>query len=192
MPSFLILGIVLVAAVVAASMMIGAYNGLVARRNAVENAFSTIDVQLKQRCDLVPRVVASVRGYMEHERDVLEHLTSLRASAVADGVDPATRLALDAQMGGLLTHVFARVENYPNLKAADTVVMLQRTLNEVEAQIAAARRTYNMAVTEYNTGLESFPVNIAAPALGFSRRALFEAAAADRLPSDTSSLRHTP
>ena len=91
-------------------------------------------------------------------------------------------------MGGLLAHVFARAEAYPDLKAADTVLMLQRTLNEIEAQIAAVRRAYNAAVTEYNTGRETFPVNLVAGAFGFSRRPLFEATAGDRLAPDVSPL----
>jgi LemA protein len=182
LPIVIVIISVAVAAVTAASV----YNGLIARRNAVDNAFSTIDVQLKQRCDLVPRVVASVRGYMQHERDLLDRLTALRARAVTDGLDPATRLALDAQMGGLLTHVFARAEQYPDLKAADTVLLLQRTLNEVEAQIAAARRAYNAAATDYNTGRESFPANLVAGALGFSPQPLFVATAGERLPVDAS------
>ena len=158
------------------------YNRFVARRNAVDNAFSTIDVQLKQRCDLVPRVVAAVTGYMQHERGVLEELTALRAKATADGVAPAARMMLDTQMAGLLGQVLVRAEAYPALMAAETVTVLQRTLNEVEAQIAAARRTYNAAVTEYNISIESFPANVAAPMMGFARRDLFEAAAADRAP----------
>ena len=180
--------IILVVVVLAAGKLVAVYNRLVGRRNGVDNAFATIDVQLKQRCDLVPRVVASVKGYMQYERDVLEQLTALRARAVTEGLDPAARLALDAEMGGLLTHVFARAEAYPDLKAADTVLMLQRTLNEIEAQIAAARRAYNAAVTDYNTGRESFPVNLLAGAFGFSRRTLFEATADERLPSDTSAV----
>jgi LemA protein len=156
------------------------YNRLVTRRNAVDNAFSTIDVQMKLRCDLVPRVVDSVRGYMDYERGVLEQLTTVRAQATATGLDAATRLALDSQLGGLLSRVFAVAEQYPDLKSAGSVVMLQRTLNEVEAQIAAARRTYNAAVTDYNIGIESFPANVVAGPLGFARRTLFEAAAGER------------
>ena len=179
------LGVVVAAAIWAA----GSYNRLVGLRNAVGNAFATIDVQLKQRCDLVPRVVAAVRGYMQHERDVLERLTTLRQEAVgAGGGDPAVRLALDSQMAGLLTHVFARVEQYPDLKAADTVLMLQRTLNEMEAQIAAARRAYNAAVTELNTAVESFPTALLAPLAGFSPQPLFEATAEDRRPSEVGPL----
>jgi len=158
------------------------YNGLVSRRNAADNAFSTIDVQLKLRCDLVPRVVDATRGYMDHERGVLEDLTRLRAQATATGVDTATRMALDAQIGGLLSRIFLVAEQYPDLKASSAVLMLQRTLNEVEAQLAAARRTYNAAATDYNIHVESFPTNLAAGILGFRRRSLLEAPAADREP----------
>ena len=180
------LGLVIpvVVAAIAVIAIVRLYNRFVARRNAVDNAFSTIDVQLKQRGDLVPRVVATVTGYMQHERGVLEELTTLRAKATADGVAPAARMALDTQMAGLLGQVFVRAEAYPALKAADTVLVLQRTLNEVEAQIAAARRTYNAAVTEYNITIESFPANVAAPMLGFARRDLFEATASDRASVD--------
>jgi LemA protein len=169
-----------IAGVVVLIVGVRGYNRLVAYRNAVDRAFSTIDVQLKLRCDLIPRVVDAVRGYMDHERGVLEQLTSLRAQATGAAVDPATRVALDAQMGGLLTRVFAVAEQYPDLKASSSVTLLQRTLNEVEAQIAAARRTYNAAVTDYNTSIEVFPANIMAGAFGFGRRPLFEASADDR------------
>jgi LemA protein len=108
---------------------------------------------------------------------------------VTDGLDPNLRLALDAQMGRLLAQVFVRAEQYPDLKSADTVMMLQRTLNEVEAQIAAARRSYNAAVTWYNTGIESFPANLAAGTLGFLPRPLFEATPdEERVPAAPSSL----
>ena len=156
------------------------YNRLVTFRNAVDRSFSTIDVQLKLRCDLIPRVVDAVRGYMQHERDVLERLTSLRAAATAATIDPATRLALDTQMSGLLTRVFAVAEQYPDLKASAAVTMLQRSLNEVEAQIAAARRSYNASVTDYNTAIEVFPAALVAVTFSFARRPLFEASAEDR------------
>jgi LemA protein len=174
--------VAIAAAAIALIGFVRLYNRLVARRNAVDNAFGTMDVQLKLRCDLVPRVVDAVRGYMQYERGVLEQLTATRARATAGGLAPAARFALDAELGGLLTRVFATVERYPELKAAESVAMLQRTLNEVEAQIAAARRTYNAAVTDYNTRIETFPANLVAGLLGFSRRTLFEAAAGEREP----------
>ena len=164
------------------------YNGLVRLRNGTDNAFGSIDVQLKQRCDLIPKVVDAVRGYMAHEQDVLAELTELRARATAAGTAPSERVALDGRMAGLLHGIVARVEAYPDLKASETVMMLQRSLNEVEAQIAAARRTYNAAVTAYNTAIETLPANLIAGTLGFARRPLFEASATDRAVPQTGSL----
>jgi LemA protein len=180
----LVLAAAVTAAVIVLVAVIRLYNRLVAGRLAVDNALATIDVQLKVRCDLVPRVVDAVRGYMQYERGVLERLTSLRAQATTGTLAPGARLAVDAQMGGLLGRVFAIAERYPDLKAASSVAMLQRTLNEVESQLAASRRTYNAAVTVYNTDVESFPAAVVAPILGFSPRPLFEAAAAERTPVD--------
>jgi LemA protein len=156
------------------------YNRLVLERNGVDNAFATIDVQLELRCDPIPKLVDAVRGYMTHERGVLDSLTGLRERASASGVAPETRLALDTQMASLLRGLVARVEAYPQLKANETVLMLQRSLNEVEAQIAAARRTYNTAVTMYNTSRETAPANLVAGLFGFRRRTLFEASSDDR------------
>ena len=156
------------------------YNRLVRGRNGCDNAFSTIDVQLKMRCDLIPRVVDAVRGYMSHERGTLEQLTSLRNQASAPGVPAERRLALDGQMAGLLQGLIARVEAYPELKASESVVMLQRSLNEVESQIAAARRAYNAAATGYNITSETVPTNMVALVFGFRRRPLYEAADIDR------------
>ena len=156
------------------------YNRLVRLRNAAENAFSTVDVQLKQRCDLVPNVVAAVKGYMEHERETLRRLTELRARAVSGELSNTERLEADTGMSRLLHRVMALVERYPELKASRSVDDLQRTLNEVEAQIAAARRTYNAAVTELNTGIDLFPTNLVAGTLGFSARPLFTADEAER------------
>ncbi len=161
-------------------LVISLYNRLVRARNGVENAFASIDVQLKQRCDLIPKLVDSMRTYMTHERGTLDELTQLREKASAAGATPAERVALDTQMSGLMRGLMARAEAYPDLKASETVTLLQRSLNEVEAQIAAARRTYNAAVTSFNTAIEVFPANLLAGMFGFARRPLFEATADDR------------
>jgi LemA protein len=161
-------------------LVISLYNRLVRARNGVENAFASIDVQLKQRCDLIPKLVDSMRAYMTHERGTLDELTALREKASAAGATPAERVALDTQMSGLMRGLMVRAEAYPDLKASETVTLLQRSLNEVEAQIAAARRTYNAAVTGFNTAIEVFPANLLAGMFGFSRRPLFEATADDR------------
>jgi LemA protein len=175
-------GVAVVVGAILLVVSIRLYNRFVSQRLAVDNAFATIDVQLKVRCDLVPNVVEAVRGYMQYERGVLEQLTSLRSQATAGNLDAAARLNIDGRMSGLLGRVFAAVEQYPALKAAESVLMLQRTLNEVEAQIAAARRTYNASVTEYNFQIASFPASIVAVLLGFRPRPLFEAVATDREP----------
>jgi LemA protein len=178
---------VVVAAVVAVLLLLvmSLYNRLVRLRNGVENAFSTIDVQLKQRCDLVPKVVEMMREYMGHERGTFEQLTSLREQATAPGASADQRMALDQQMSGLLRGLVVRAEAYPELKASESVTMVQRSLNEVESQIAAARRTFNAAVTSFNTAIEVFPANLLAGAFGFSRRGLFEAAADERAVPNT-------
>lgn len=159
--------------------VVALYNRLIRARNAVENAFASVDVQLKQRRDLIPTLVDSMRAYMTHERGTLDELTTLRERA-AGSPNAETRVALDQQMAGLMRGLMVRAEAYPELKASDTVTLLQRSLNEVEAQIAAARRTYNAAVTSFNTAIELFPANLLAGVLGFARRPLFEAAADDR------------
>ena len=170
-----------VAALVIISLfLIVHYNRLIRGRNGCDNAFSTIDVQLKMRCDLIPKVVDAVRGYMQHERGTLDQLTALRNQASAPGVPADKRLALDSQMSGLLHGLIARVEAYPELKASESVVMLQRSLNEVESQIAAARRAYNAAATGYNNTTETVPTNLVARLFGFGRRSLYEGADVDR------------
>ena len=169
-----------IAAAVVGLFLIVHYNRLVRGRNGCDNAFSTIDVQLKMRCDLIPKIVDAVRGYMQHERGTLDQLTALRNQASAPGVPADKRLALDSQMSGLLTGLIARVEAYPELKASESVVMLQRSLNEVESQIAAARRAYNAAATGYNNTAETVPTNMVARVFGFGRRPLYEVADADR------------
>ncbi len=161
--------------------VVSVYNRLVRLRNGVDNAFASIDVQLKQRCDLIPKVVDAMRAYMGHERGTLDELTRLREKSSAPGASADDRVAIDQQVAGLMRGLMVRAEAYPDLKASDTVTMLQRSLNEVEAQIAAARRTFNAAVTSFNTAIEVFPANLLAGVFGFARRGLFEATGDDRV-----------
>jgi len=172
----------------AAIWLIAVYNQLVRLRNGARNTLATVDVQLKQRCDLVPNVVAAVKGYMRHESDVLERLTTLRTQALAGGLSERQRLGLDTQMARLLKGLMVQVESYPELKASHNMELLQRSLNEVEAQIGAARRSYNAGVTDLNNALHSFPNNLVAGGLGFTEQPLFEAAAADRAVPDVNAL----
>lgn len=155
------------------------YNTLVRRRNRVEQAYSTIDVQLVQRYDLIPKLVETVRQYMTHERGLLEQIVRLRSAAI-DSHNPAERLRADSALSSALGQLRVAVENYPQLRASENFGQLQRSLNEVEAQIAAARRSYNSAVTDYNNAVQTFPSSLVANMAGFRTEEVYEAEAVKR------------
>jgi len=156
------------------------YNSLVAKKNQVENIFASVDTQLKKRYDLIPNLVASVSKYMEHEKSILEDITKLRSDANRSNISDEEKIALDAKMSAALGSIMVAVENYPNLKANENVIHLQHTLNEVEAQISAARRAYNQAVTDYNNALEQIPTNFMASAMGYREKQVFEISEGER------------
>jgi len=156
------------------------YNSLVSKRNQVENAFATVDVLLKKRYDLIPNLVATVKGYMEHERGVLTEVTDLRAKAVSPGISSDDKVDVDNQLTAALRRLMVSVENYPDLKASGNFMHLQTTLTEVEEQISAGRRAYNASVLEYNNAVEMFPTNILASAMSFRRKRFFEIAAEEK------------
>lgn len=140
---------------------IAIYNRLVALRQSCRNAFADIDVQLKQRADLIPNLVETVRGYMGHEKQVLENVTNARANALkaASGAD---RVAAENQLSAALANLYAVSENYPDLKANQNFLKLQEELSDIENKIAASRRFMNNATGEYNTAIEQFPAVIIA------------------------------
>ncbi len=150
------------------------YNSLINKKNQVENIFASVDTQLKKRYDLIPNLVASVQQYMEHERSILEKVTELRTQAMKPNVSDEEKIALDAQMNSALGSIMVAVENYPDLKANENILQLQNTLHEVEAQVAAARRAYNQAVTNYNNALEMVPTNFMAQWMKYTRKEVFE------------------
>jgi LemA protein len=161
------------------------YNRLATRRIRVRNAFSQIDVQLRRRHDLIPNLVSTVKGYMEHERSTLEAVTQARAAAVSAQervggvpVDAVATMAL-VQAEGLLQGALGRLmilmENYPDIKANTNALALQEELVTTENRIAFARQAYNDAVMTYNTSLAVFPDNLVAGALKFQDATLFEA-----------------
>ena len=149
------------------------YNSLVAKKNQVENIFASVDTQLKKRYDLIPNLVASVSKYMEHEKSILEKVTQLRADANKPNISDAQKIALDAQVSSALGSIMIAVENYPELKANENVMHLQHSLNEIEEQIAAARRAYNQAVTDYNNAIEMIPTNFMANAMRYTKKEVF-------------------
>jgi LemA protein len=149
------------------------YNRLVALRQTRRNAFSDIDVQLKQRYDLVPQLVETVKGYASHEKGVFENVTAARAQAgKAQGTE--ARAKAEGILGGALMGLLAVAENYPALKADQNFQKLMAELSDIENKIAAARRFFNNATAEYNTAIEQFPANLIAGPLGFKGEAFFE------------------
>ena len=150
------------------------YNSLVGKRNQIHNIFGTMDAMLKKRWDLVPNLVETVKGYAAHERGVFEAVTEARSRAMQGGASDDDKVHLDNAVSQLVGLFRATVENYPQLKASDNFLHLQRTLNELEEQISAARRAYNASVTDYNNAVEMFPTNIVASMFGFARKPLLE------------------
>jgi len=164
---------ILVVIVILAFIVIGIYNRLVALRQTTNQAWSDIEVQLKQRQDLVPQLVNTVKGYAKHEKSTFEEVVAARNAAVN-----ANSVGGQAQAEGMLSQalgkLFALSEAYPDLKANENFLQLQDELSDVENKIAASRRFYNNAVQEYNTGREQFPAVLFAGPFGFNEREFFE------------------
>lgn len=168
---WIVLGLV-VATVLA---FIAIYNRLVALRQTRKNAFSDIDVQLKQRFDLVPNLVETVKGYATHEQSVFENVTAARAQVSRAGSGAGVdRMRAEGALGGALMSLFAVAENYPQLKADGSFQQLQAEIADLENKIAAARRFFNSATGEYNTAIQQFPASMIAGPFGFHEEAFFE------------------
>jgi LemA protein len=166
---WIVLGVIVVILLWAVTV----YNGLVAMRQRVGQAFADIDVQLKQRHDLIPNLVETVKGYAAHERGTLEAVTQARNTAMA-AQGPAQQAAAENMLSGALRQLFALSEAYPDLKANANFQQLQAELTDIENKLAAARRFFNNAVQEYNTGIQQFPAALFAGIFGFTRREFFD------------------
>ncbi|HEY2534025.1 MAG TPA: LemA family protein [Xanthobacteraceae bacterium] len=165
--------IVLAAIVVCAIWAISVYNGLVAMRQRVNQAFADVDVQLRQRHDLIPNLVETVKGYAAHERGTLDEVVRARNAAMtAQG--PAQQATAETMLSGALRQLFALSEAYPDLKANANFQQLQAELTDLENKIAAARRFFNNAVQEYNTGIQRFPAALFASTFGFAPKDFFD------------------
>lgn len=156
------------------------YNLLVHKWQMVNNGWADIDVQLKRRSDLVPRLVDVVRAYAAHERNLFEDIAEKRAAAQIAGEDPVRRAEAEGAFSAPVTQLLALAEAYPDLKASMNFADLQNELVDTENQIEMARRFYNGAVRELNTAVQSFPANLVAPLIGFSPRDYFEIRGAGR------------
>ena len=166
---WIVLGVIVVIVI----WVISVYNGLVAMRQRTNQAFADIDVQLKQRHDLIPNLVETVKGYAAHERGTLEAVIQARQTAIAaPGVEQ--KVAAENMLTGALGKLFALSESYPDLKANANFRQLQSDLSDIENKLAASRRFYNNAVQEYNTGIQQFPAALFAGIFGFSQRSFFD------------------
>jgi LemA protein len=149
------------------------YNSLVQARNLAQEGWSGIDVQLKRRADLIPNLVEAVKGYMSHEKTVLEDVTAFRAKAL-QAADPASRAQAEGALTGAIGKLLVTAENYPDLKASQNFQELQKSLSDTEDQIQLARRYYNGAARDMNIKVQSFPNNIIAGFFGFKALSFFE------------------
>ena len=173
--------IVLIVIIALAGWAVMIYNNLVAMSQRANQAFADIDVQLRQRHDLIPNLVETVKGYAGHERGTLEAVVQARNAAIAaqsGGV--AAQAAAENALTGALRQLFALSEAYPDLKASQNFQQLQAQLSDIENKIAAARRFFNNAVQEYNTGIQQFPAVLLAGALGFAPRDFFDVGVEER------------
>src|ERR1700732_1588080 len=166
---WIVLGVIVILVLFA----FGAYNRLVALGQRVSQAFADIDVQLKQRHDLVPNLVETVKGYAAPERGTLDEVVKARNAAVS-AQGPAQQAAAENMLSGALRQLFALAEAYPDLKASTNFQQLQAELSDLENKIAAARRFFNNAVQEYNTGIQRFPAALFAASFGFSQKEYFD------------------
>jgi LemA protein len=179
--TWIIIGLI----VLAVLWIIMIYNGLVAMRQRVNQSFSDIDVQTKQRHDLIPNLVETVKGYAGHERGTLEAVVQARNAAVAaqsGGV--AAQAAAENALSGTLRQLFALSEAYPDLKASQNFQQLQAQISDIENKIAAARRFFNNSVQEYNTGIQQFPAALFAGSLGFQPKEFFDVGVEQRKELD--------
>lgn len=154
-------------------MIITTYNRLVKLRNNRENAFADIDVQLKQRHDLIPQLVDAVKGYMKHEREVLTDITNARSKAM-NATNLNDRIDAENQLSGALAGLRVAVEAYPDLKASQNFMNLQQEISDVENKLAASRRFFNSATKELNSAIQVFPAVLFAGMFGFTRQPMFE------------------
>ena len=151
---------------------ISTHNTFVALQNKIDEAYSTMDVYLVKRSDLIPNLVATVKGYAKHEAETLENLVKARNSAVSN----SEKLKVDSDLTGAISKLFALVENYPDLKANESFLSLQQSLQQIEADVANSRKYYNGVVRQYNTMIDTIPTKFVAAANGFMKEALFEVA----------------
>ena len=180
MALWIVLGVI----VVIGLLVLTTYNRIVALNQRADQAYADIDVQLKQRHDLIPNLVETVKGYASHEKSTLDAVITARNAAVA-AKGPAEQGQAEGVLGAALGRLFALSESYPNLKANTNFLQLQSELSDIENKLAAARRFFNNSVQEFNTAITQVPGNVIAPMGGFKKREFFEIPETSRAAMDT-------
>ena len=175
--------IILAVVVLLVIWVIGIYNNLVGLRNNRENAFANIDVQLKQRYDLIPQLVATVKGYAAHEKEVFEKVTEARTAAMS-ATTINDKIAAENQLSNAMLNLKAVAEAYPDLKANQNFMQLQTEISDIENKLAAVRRFFNSATKELNNGVQKFPAVLIANIFGFHKEPLFDVGEAERVSMD--------
>lgn len=166
---------------------VGMYNSLVVKRNSATNAFASIDAILKKRFDLIPNLVATVQAYAKHEQDTFSKIAALRSRNYSDLSDNE-KIGMANEMNRAQSMFGIMVERYPDLKASESFLKLQASLNETEEQLSAARRAYNSAVTLFNNAVQTFPTNLLASWFGFTPLSVLEITEAERANPDVKKL----
>lgn len=178
-PTIIIIGVIAIVLV----LLVSLYNRLVKLRNNRESAFADIDVQLKQRYDLIPQLLETVKGYMKHEEKVLTAVTAARAGALnASTIDE--KIAAEHQMSSALSGLNIAVEAYPDLKASTNFLQFQEEISDIENKLSSVRRFFNSSTKEYNNAVETFPSNLIAGMFSFQKGSMFDLGGAQRAKLD--------
>lgn len=160
------------------------YNTIVKHKNAIHNAFASVDVHLKKRHELIPNLVNAVKGYMNHEKSTISEIVTLRNRAENSALPQAEKMIIENALSQSLNKVLLQVEDYPELKASENFLQLQQALNTVEEYLSASRRFYNTAVTQYNNTIQIFPNNLIALRFGFLKQEVFDSKIEERQSVD--------
>lgn len=175
--------IIIVSVVIFLLLLVSFYNQLVKLRNNRENAFADIDVQLKQRHDLIPQLLETVKGYMKHEEKVLINVTAARSGAL-NASTISEKIAAENQLTSALSGLNVAVEAYPDLKASSNFMQFQEEISDIENKLSAVRRFFNSSTKEYNNAVETFPSNVIAGMFSFKKEPMFDLGVAQRKQLD--------
>ncbi len=180
----IVISIAVIILFLVAYYVITIFNTIIKHKNAIDNAFASVDVMLKKRHELIPNLVNAVKGYLNHEKSTLSEIVSLRNRAENATLPPAQKMIIENALSQSLEKVLLQVEDYPDLKASENFLQLQQALNTVEEYLSASRRFYNAAVTQYNNSIEIFPNNLIASRFGFLKQDVFESKNEERQSVD--------